>query len=137
MSDVHLRVRVGSERYAFPIADVSEVAELGTVVPVAGAPHSVRGVRNLRGQIVPVIDLGDVLGVQGDGKLPHLVVAEHAGQAAGFVVDELENVETLPASSERAESRYLTGAMLVDGSLVGVVDVAEVLASASTFEDER
>jgi chemotaxis signal transduction protein len=135
VSEVHVRVRVGSERYAFPVGEVLEVAEVGDVTAVPGAPGGVVGVRNLRGQILPVIDLGQILGVVGDAGLRSLVVAEHGEYRAGLAVDELEDVGPLPEISEQSESPFLEGAMLVDGSLVGVVNVAAVLASASTLQD--
>ena len=59
---IHVRFRVGDESFALPVGQVLEVAELGSLAPVPGAPPSVLGVRNLRGQVLPVIDLAGVLG---------------------------------------------------------------------------
>ena len=57
MMGVHLRLRVGGERYALPIENVLEVTPLGELSGVPGAGGAVLGVRNLRGQVLPVFDL--------------------------------------------------------------------------------
>lgn len=122
MRHVHVRVHLGRERYAVPIANVREVADVGEVAPVPGAPPAVLGVRNLRGQVLPVIDLAAVLGVTTDGPR-RLLVAEDGHRRAGLAVDLVTDVETLPAAKEEAHAPHLSGAAMIDGELVGVVDV--------------
>ncbi len=134
MSPVYVRARVGAERYAFRVDDVSEVTVLGAITPVPGAPASVLGVRNLRGQVLPVLDLGAVLGVARTGDRGKLVVAEQRGLRAGLAVDELEDVGELPGELEPTDSPYLDGAVLADGRLIGMVDVGKVMRSADTVE---
>jgi purine-binding chemotaxis protein CheW len=121
-----VRVLVADEHYALPVADVLEVAELGEVTPVPGAGAAVLGVRNLRGQVLPVVDLATVF------ELPpahpeRIVIAERGGLRAGLAVDTVAGVEQLPEASEEVDSRHLTGAALADGALVGVIDVESVL----------
>ncbi len=60
--DVFVKVRVGSEMYALPIASVLEVAELGDLTALPGAAAGVLGLRNFHGQVLPVFDLAHVLG---------------------------------------------------------------------------
>lgn len=126
MNRVHVRVRIGSEDYALPVESVTEVAELGDVTPVPGAPAGVLGARNLRGQVLPVIDMAAVFGLS-SGSPRCLVVADHDGRRAGLAVDAVASVEPLPDLSEEADSKHLVGATLIDASLVGVVDVRSVL----------
>jgi purine-binding chemotaxis protein CheW len=119
-------VRIGPEDYALPVETVTEVAELGDINPVPGAPASVLGTRNLHGQVLPVIDMAAVFGLtSSDPK--RLVVADHDGRRAGLAVDAVEGVEPLPDTSEEVHAKHLVGATLVDASLVGVVDVKSVL----------
>ena len=127
MSSVCIRVRVGQEHYALPVADVREVAELGVVTPVPGAAASVLGVRNLHGDILPVVDLAAVLGLSRDAAPERIVVAERTGRRAGLAVDELEDVAELPESTDPTASRYLQGSVLVDAVLVATVAVDAVL----------
>lgn len=131
MSAVYVRVIAGGEHYAFPVNDVLEISDLGEVAPVPGAPPEVMGVRNLRGQVIPVIDLATVLGLGDDADRERIVVAEHRGRRGGLAVTEIVDVGELAEATETVESPYLAGAILVDGALVGVVDVAAVLDGLS------
>ena len=127
-----MRVRVASESYALPVDQVLEVAERGEVTPLPGASAAVIGVRNLRGQVVPVVDLAAVLGVaSGASSRARIVVAQQNGRKAGLAVDEVAGVENLPEGSEEVEGRHLVRAVLADGALVGVVDVGSVLDAAA------
>lgn len=125
---LHVRVQIAQEHYALPVADVLEVAELGDITPVSGAPAPVLGVRNLRGQVLPVVDLAAVLDLSASAP-ERIVIAEHGGRRAGLAVDSIAGVEPLPEPSQDVESRHLAGAVLADGALVGVVQVGSVLDS--------
>jgi purine-binding chemotaxis protein CheW len=124
---LHVRVSVGDESYALAVEGVREVADLGDVAPVPGAPRAIRGVRNVHGQVMPVVDLGTVLGAPSGDRCKRLVVAEHEGRLAGLAVDAVIGVEGIPAAEEDVDSRFLTGAALSDGALVGVIDLRAVL----------
>jgi purine-binding chemotaxis protein CheW len=123
MTAVHVRLRVGSERYALPIESVREVAELGELSAVPGAGHMVLGVRNLHGQLLPVFDLARVLAIAADPSRSRIVVTEHNGHLAGLAVDEVTDVEALPGDDQETEADHLSGAVLDDGQLVGIIDV--------------
>jgi chemotaxis signal transduction protein len=128
MTAVHVRVRLGEESYAVAVEHVIEVAELGKVSPVPGAPRSVLGVRNLRGEVLPVFDLASVLGIRGD--LPNcLLVTEHGSLRAGFAIDAVTDVGTLPAVVEDTPSNLLTGAALDDSGLIGIIDLERLFAA--------
>ena len=126
---VHVHFRLGAESYALPVADVLEVAEVGTLTPVPGAPPSVLGVRNLRGQVLPVIDLAAVLGAREPQPATKLVVADNGGRRAGLAIDEVTDVGEVVAEVHETESPFLSGSTLVEGELVGIVDVDEVFAT--------
>jgi chemotaxis signal transduction protein len=134
MSAVHVRVRVGTESYAVGVEHVIEVAELGRLTPVPGAHASVLGVRNLRGEVLPVFDLASVLGITGDSLPQRLLVTEHGSLRAGFAIDGVTDVGPLPPVTEETQSNLLAGAALDDSSLVGVVDI-ERLFAALALED--
>jgi chemotaxis signal transduction protein len=129
MSAVHVRVRLGAESYAVAVEHVIEVAELGELSPVPGAHGSVLGVRNLRGDVLPVFDLASVLGIAGDSLPQWLLIAEQGSLRAGFAIDEVTDVGTLPPVGEETQSKLLSGAALDDSGLVGVVDVERLFAS--------
>jgi purine-binding chemotaxis protein CheW len=129
MTSLHVRVRVGGESYALPVTDVLEVAALGEVAPLPGAPSAILGVRNLRGQILPVVDLANVLGLPAGTSPDRVVVTESGGRRAGLAVEAIDDVDELADADEPAESPYLTGAVLSANELIGVLNVASVLDS--------
>lgn len=131
MSGVHVRVRVAGEHYALPVEQVLEVADLGEITSVPGSPPEIVGVCNLRGQVIPVIGLATLLGLSGD-EPSRIVVAESGELRAGLVVDNVVDVGELPPASEQVESDYLLRAFLVDGELVGTLDLDAVLAPLGT-----
>src|SRR5262249_33103954 len=93
----YLRLRIGAEAYAIPVEFVREVFELGRVEAVPGARPEMLGVRNVRGQILPVADLAPLLGLARAAPPDRLLLAEAGGRRAGFAVDEVSGVSELPA----------------------------------------
>jgi len=134
MSGVHVRIRTGGEHYALPVDRVTEVGELGELTPVPGSAPEVLGIRNLRGQVLPVIDLATLLGLQkGDGN-ERIVVAESGDRRAGLAVESVEGVDDLPDPSQEADSKYLAGVVLVDGAPVGIVELDTLLDALAPAE---
>jgi purine-binding chemotaxis protein CheW len=129
VNGVHVRLRLGRERYAVPIENVLEVAELGTLSALPGTGPAMLGVRNLRGQVLPVFDLARVLAIAGDAGLPRVVVAEHEGWIAGLAVDEVTDVVALAGAAEPAEAESLSGAILEDDQLIGILDIERLFSS--------
>lgn len=127
MSGVFVRIRVAEEHYALPVEQVAEVVERGELTPLPGAPTEVIGVHNLRGQVLPVIELAKPLGIQSEAA-SRIVVAEAGEHRAGLAVDAVLDVTELPPASERPESHHLEGAVLVEGILVGLLDVDSLFA---------
>jgi purine-binding chemotaxis protein CheW len=123
----YVRLRVASEVYAMPVEHVAEVAALGDLTPVPGSPPELLGVRNMRGRILPVVDLALLLKVPRMAPPSRLVVAEAAGRQIGFAVDSVYEVGELAEPTEETESPLLAGAILDNGELVGVVDVRRAM----------
>ncbi len=121
-----VHVRVGAGRYAFDVRDVREVEDRPPVTAVPGAPAGVLGVCNLRGAVLPIVQLHDLLGQQRDEDR-FVVVAEAGGMAAGIAVDDILGVEPLPLELEAEASIAVRGRALVDGELIGVLDTGAIL----------
>jgi purine-binding chemotaxis protein CheW len=124
MSGVHVRVRVGGEDYALPVEQVVEATDVGRLTSVPGAPREVLGVRNLSGQVLPVVELGLLLGLAAAGEPGRLVIAEDGDRRAGLIVESIVAVGELPDATHAATSAFVTSAALVDDQLVGVLDLA-------------
>ena len=127
MSNVFVRMAVANERYAIPAEAVLEVAEVGEISPVPGAPQAIAGVRNLRGSVLPVMEIAPLLGVSDHGERHRIVVTEVRGARAGILVDEVSGVGALPPVSEAVDHALVNGAVLVDGELVGILDIERIL----------
>jgi purine-binding chemotaxis protein CheW len=128
---MHLRIRLGDEQYALGLEHVLEVLELGELTPVPGSPSTMLGLHNLRGEVLASVDLRAVLGIAGGGEPRHLVVVADGAHRAGLAVDELFDLAALPEASATTGSPFLIGGALLDGTLVGVVDVPAVLESVA------
>lgn len=92
-----LRVGVDRDSYAFELLRVQEVVRVAPVVAMRGAVHSVLGVMNLRGRIVPVFDLGlwlDVGAVKVD-EASRVVVIERDDELIGVLVTRVDDVVSL------------------------------------------
>jgi chemotaxis signal transduction protein len=112
-----------------PVEHVLEVTDLGTVTVVPGSRPEMLGVRNLRGQILPVIDLALLLGIPPTAPPTRLLVAEAGGCQAGFAIDEVSMVGELGTPVEETESDLLVGATVVGSDLIGVIDVTRMFES--------
>jgi chemotaxis signal transduction protein len=132
--NTYAQLRLASESYAIPIAHVVEIATLGDLTPIPGARHEIVGVRNLRGQILPVIDLAQLLGLNPVAPPRQLLVAESGSIMAGFAIDEVNHVGELPDPSEGAESDFLLGTMIHDGELLAVINVPRIFSSLQPAE---
>ncbi|MCU0967876.1 MAG: chemotaxis protein CheW [Rubrivivax sp.] len=144
-----LRMSVGGEPLAVPIAEVREILELARLTPVPRTPGFVCGVMNLRGAVVPVLDLSARLGgpPATRGRRSCIVVAEARAeddaQAApravvGLLVDAVSEVfdvaepalEAVPALGTRVEPRFLSGMARAHGQVLGVLRLQAVLAAS-------
>jgi purine-binding chemotaxis protein CheW len=140
---------LGDERYGLDIATVYEIIRHQPVTAVPQAPSFVEGVINLRGRIIPVVDLRRRFGMAGCTltKASRIVVCEAAGTRVGLVVDgvsevlmvPIDAVEQTPEVASGYDTSYLRGiaklgerlVILLDlGGLFGDADAAALAAAA-------
>lgn len=108
----HVVFWIGSERYGLPLAAVREVVNPAAMSGVPRAPAAVRGIMNLRGRVVTVVDLAALLGItaaQAPAMLPGKVVLLDRGRRdLGLLVGEVDGVHPLedlaPAPGESLPS---------------------------------
>ncbi|MDR7415621.1 MAG: chemotaxis protein CheW [Armatimonadota bacterium] len=94
-------VRLDRERYGFAIEHVHEIIRMQEVTRIPRAPAFVEGVINLRGQVIPVLDLRRRFGLPADQRdgSTRIVVVEMDGNRVGVVVDAVLEVLRVPESS--------------------------------------
>ena len=92
----YLLFRLGEEGYALPVEVVTGVVRFVEPTPVPRAPRSVIGVVNLRGRVLPLVDLKVRFGSEAFSAGPHsrIVVAEGASGPVGVVVDTVTEIAT-------------------------------------------
>lgn len=93
--------RLGQEEYAIDILLVQEIIRAVDMTPVPNAPPYVEGVINLRGKVIPVINLRARIGLSTESrtKETRIIVVEVAQSILGFIVDSVEEVLRLPQES--------------------------------------
>jgi len=137
-----LTLRLGAEEYGIDILGVQEIRSYEEPVRIAGAPAHVKGVVNLRGVIVPVVDLRLKLGLAEAGldALTVVIVVNVRGRTVGLVADAVrevvrlapEQVRPAPPFSSAVEAAWITGLGAVkDGDrerLIILVDLAALVA---------
>lgn len=101
----YLSFALGQEEYAVEILRVQEIRRMCPLTPLPHAPAKVCGVMNLRGAVVPVIDMRAALGLPGEeyGKFTVIIVLSVGRRTIGFVVDRVSDVLSISQSDiERA-----------------------------------
>lgn len=126
-------------RYAFAGADIKEILPAMAVFPVPGAPRSVPGVINNRGDIEAVVDLCGFLGLPDSGGPAggRIMMTEKAGVRFGMLVDSVVDVVDLPPSSIKpplatlntAAADLVVGEMVSQGRSVVLLDLGRILES--------
>ncbi|TPG46248.1 chemotaxis protein CheW [Rhodanobacter glycinis] len=130
-----LSFRIGTQLYAAPLVDVSEVIRDGDITPVPGAATDLLGVRHLRGRIVPVLDGCKRLGLPAlpapDPAMVRIVMLAHAGQLVGVRVDAVgellcsDGIDIAPPPPGRASRSDdpVSGVLSWQGGFVALLDV--------------
>ena len=109
--DKHLLFRLGDEEYGVPIDRVQSIEELQKIVAVPDMPHYVRGVINLRGTVIPVVDLRLRFGMQ-DREYDDrtcIIIIEAQSRVVGFIVDTVSEVHQIPAKNIQPAPEFKTG----------------------------
>lgn len=120
--------RAGGERYAFRVADVSEVLRECRVTPVPGAPRVVAGVIQVRGEIRPVYDLRRKLGLpEMEGETGAVILMRGNGHPFGARVDAIEEIRVVREDTRRLPGQAGHFAWMTE-DLIGVLK-AELLGT--------
>jgi len=138
----YLTFMLGGETYAMGILSIKEIIEYGNITEVPRMPEFIRGVINLRGSVVPVIDLGARFGKQATDitRRTCIVIIEVANgeetQDVGVMVDAVNEVleisasEIEPAPSFGANIRadFIDGMGKINGKFVIILNIHQVLS---------
>ena len=127
--------RLGTEHYALPIAKVKEIIIYNEATKLPNTPSFITGVINLRGKVIPVVDLGGRFGVGGGSRSRgRVLVIETGNQEVGLLVDEVTEVIRLsqeqidPAPGLAGGKSYIQGIGKKDNELLILLNPDELLA---------
>jgi len=132
--------RIGRETFGLPIAIVREIVRVPEITSVPNAPEYIEGVINLRGRIIPVVDLRKRFGQEATAlnKKSRVVVVELNSRFVGLIVNSASEVLKLPPSEiekphnvfQEGELDYITGVGKLNGRLVILLDLNRILQRA-------
>lgn len=138
-----LEFGLADERYALPAADAREVHPLRDLAPIPCTPDFLAGLVNIRGRIVPVVDVKRFLGLaqRGISDLHHVVLVGTAEIEVGLLAATIEGVRAVdvealqPSVARNADDATHIRGIACDGLIV--LDIQSILADERLIVDEE
>jgi purine-binding chemotaxis protein CheW len=136
VSAKYLTFKLGPESYGIKVVKVREIIRLTNITAVPQMPHYIKGVINLRGRIIPVVDLRLKLGVEASQDTEHtcIIVVQVAGAAGakpmGLMVDAVEEVVNISAGDLEETPDFGAGV-----SAEGLLGMAKIKGVVKTLLD--
>jgi purine-binding chemotaxis protein CheW len=134
-----LSFKLGAEEYAIEILKVQEIRGYESVTRIANAPEHIKGVINLRGIIIPIIDMRIKfnLGKPTYNEFTVVIILNIEGKIMGIVVDSVSDVVTLkneqikpaPDMGNIFGSDYLVGLATIEERMLILVDISQLMSS--------
>jgi purine-binding chemotaxis protein CheW len=135
----YLAFTLGLEEYGIDILKVQEIRGYEAVTRIANAPEFIKGVINLRGIIIPVVDMRIKfkLGTPTYDQFTVVIILNIGGRVMGMVVDSVSDVTTLtpdeikpaPDMGNAFSSDYLVGLGTVDERMLILIDIDRLMSS--------
>jgi purine-binding chemotaxis protein CheW len=129
---------LGEQRYALPIERVQEIQQIVAFTSVPESRQSVVGMINLRGDVIPAVDVRRLVGLpaQDYSLETPMIICRHEGQLVALLVDEVQDVLGLPvgcvqeAPALNALSSKMIGVARLDDGLAYLLDLDKLLGGA-------
>ena len=128
---------VGRALCGIDILNIQEINKHFDVTTVPQAPEYVKGILNLRGRIVTIIDLGKKLGLSEieESKNNRNIIVRSGEEHIGLMVDSISDVVTAdpnliehsPSNLNGVKGKYFKGVLKTESKLIGILDIQEVL----------
>lgn len=138
-ADEFLAFTLGGEEYGINILRVQEIRGYEPVTRIANAPDFIKGVVNLRGTIVPIVDMRIKLGLGSPtyDPLTVVIILNIAGRVVGMVVDSVSDVTTLSAEQLKPapeintsfDNDFLIGLGTLGDRMLILVDIDKLMSS--------
>lgn len=135
----YLTFVLGNEEYGLEILKVQEIRGYDTVTQIANTPDFIKGVVNLRGKIVPIVDLRIKfhLGKVEYDEFTVVIILNLSGRVVGIVVDGVSDVMALtedqirevPSLVTSIDTKYIVGLATVEQQMLILVDIEQLMSS--------
>jgi purine-binding chemotaxis protein CheW len=132
-------VGIGEQRFAIAVQLVREIRGWSSFTPLPHAPEFVLGMINLRGLILPVVDLGARLGKGPTqiGPSAVVIVAEVANGQVGLLVDEVcdivtvqaDDIQKVPDYDSGGQKRFVNGMLTTEEGILTLLDPTDILTA--------
>jgi purine-binding chemotaxis protein CheW len=132
---------IGDDQYGVDIMAVREIKGWTAITPLPGQPEYVRGVLNLRGAMVPIVDLRCRFGQGLTSATPlHVViVVQIAGKLIGLLADRVLDIVSLDAAeiklvprvAQSQRSNFLSGLLTTNDAMIALIDLPNLISLAS------
>lgn len=133
--------RIGSEEFGVDILMLQEIIRLPVITPIPNSPRFIMGMINLRGRIIPVVDLRQRLQIRGikpiqENRKTRILIVEIFEHVTGFIVDSVSEVMKVPISeiepaphllASGIDSEYIQGVVKLGDRLVVLLDFRKIL----------
>jgi len=133
---------LGAERFGAALGKIQEIIRHSAIVKIPRAPDFLEGIINLRGRVIPVIDLGKRFNMRGaeKGAKSRIIVAEVRGVRAGLSVDSVSKVLRAPAGSfektpalvSGIDRKFIAGVVKDKEGMLLVLDLDEIFTPEET-----
>jgi len=133
----YLFFNIGDELYGINIMNVTEIIEMQRITEVPDLPEFMRGVINLRGKVIPVMDLRSRFGMpdRAYDDRTCIIVANIDSAVLGMIVDTVaevhdvpaQNIESSPSFASSASEHYVEGIARVEERVTVLIDVRKIL----------
>jgi|TARA_R110000751_G_scaffold145378_2_gene248969 purine-binding chemotaxis protein CheW len=125
--------RIGDQEFCVNIMSVREIRGWTTATPLPHAPPYVLGVINLRGAVLPIVDLSAMLGMMAaEPSVRHvIIVAQVKSRVVGLLVEAVSDILTIigdsiqpvPEVSSELEKQYARGILAIDKRMICMIDL--------------
>jgi purine-binding chemotaxis protein CheW len=133
--------RIGAQEFCVDIMSVREIRGWAPATPLPRAPGYVRGVINLRGAVLPIVDLSARLGLgASDPSARHVIIVTQIGaRLVGLLVDAVSDILTVtdalvqptPDVASDMARTFVQGLLALDGRMISWIDLDRVLPAAA------
>ncbi len=128
--------RLDREEYAIPITTIQEIIVMKPITRVPQVPASIEGLINLRGSVIPIINLRRLFGLtpRDFDDETRTVIVNVAGRVLGYVVDEVtqvmriaaDQIQPTPVAVTAVASRHIAGLARIEDRLLIILDIEKI-----------